>query len=169
MLGLEREIAVRVHMCSKALASTGAVILCNKTVRTALVQFGKCLTYSGAPSVPMVASIRVGYRFLSSRETAKVCLHHWHQLSEIVTNKIFVQEQAQIQSNIEYFFQTMLEHPDWEQSLDEGLLSVPLAEEWEDRAVHSHVIPIKVRPGHEKSLFIHLLMANINAYPISCM
>lgn len=44
--------AQRVHMCSKALESTGGVILCNKTVRAALAHFSRCLTYSGAPSVP---------------------------------------------------------------------------------------------------------------------
>lgn len=51
--------------------------------------------------------------------------------------------------------------------MDEGLISVPLANEWEDRAIHSHVIPIKVRPGHELILFEHLAIANMMAYPIS--
>ncbi|KAF2462909.1 8-amino-7-oxononanoate synthase [Lindgomyces ingoldianus] len=147
VLGLEKDIAIRVHMCSKALASTGGVILCNKTVRAALTQFSRCLTYSGAPSVPMVASIRAAYQMLGSGQAAN--------------------EQAQLQANVKYFFQALLEDPDWEEALDEGLLSVPLAEEWEERSVQSHVIPIKVRPGHESSLFVHLLIANINAYPIS--
>jgi 8-amino-7-oxononanoate synthase len=74
MLGLEQDIAIRIHMCSKALASTGGVILCNRTVRAALAHFSRCLTYSGAPSVPMVASIRAGYRLLSTGQTAKVRL-----------------------------------------------------------------------------------------------
>lgn len=51
--------------------------------------------------------------------------------------------------------------------MDEEILSVPLAEEWEQRPIHSHVIPVKVKPGHETHLFTHMLMANINAYPIS--
>jgi 8-amino-7-oxononanoate synthase len=72
LLGLEKEIAIRIHMCSKALGSTGGVILCNKTVRAALLQSSKCLTFSGAPSVPMVASIRAGYKLLSSGQTEKV-------------------------------------------------------------------------------------------------
>lgn len=61
----------------------------------------------------------------------------------------------------------MLEHPNWEDALDEGILSVPLAVDWEDRSVHSHVVPIKVRPGHETHLFSHILIAGFNAYPIS--
>ena len=51
--------------------------------------------------------------------------------------------------------------------MDTGLISVPLAEDYEDRAVHSHVVPIKVRGGMETTLSVHLLMANMNAYPIS--
>ncbi|CAA9966683.1 Pyridoxal phosphate-dependent transferase major domain [Pyrenophora teres f. maculata] len=147
MLGLEKEIAIRIHMCSKALASTGGVILCNNTVRAALAHFSRCLTYSGAPSVPMVASIRAGYQLMIGGQIE--------------------QERAQIQANLKYFFQALLEHPGWEEALDEEILSVPLAEGWEDRAVHSHIIPIKIRPGHETHLFGHLLIANINAYPIS--
>jgi hypothetical protein len=50
------------------------VILCNKTVRSALVNSARSLTYSGAPSVPMVASIRAGYHLLMSGETQKVWL-----------------------------------------------------------------------------------------------
>jgi 8-amino-7-oxononanoate synthase len=81
MLGLEKEIAIRVHVCSKALGSTGGmlyctilifikrlllmrivgVILCNKTIRHAIMHQSRCLTYSGAPSTLIVASIRVGF------------------------------------------------------------------------------------------------------------
>ena len=50
--------------------------------------------------------------------------------------------------------------------MDEGLLWVPLADEWEDRQVQSHIVAVKVRGGHEASLFFHMLMANMNAYAI---
>lgn len=50
--------------------------------------------------------------------------------------------------------------------MDEGLISVPLAEDWKERLVHSHIVPIKLRGGHEFPLFVHMLMANMNAYPI---
>lgn len=91
MLGLEKEIAIRVHVCSKALGSTGGqsrcvlmyclnssimrvigIILCNKTIRHAIMHQSRCLTYSGAPSTLMVASMRVGYNFLASGETREV-------------------------------------------------------------------------------------------------
>ena len=50
--------------------------------------------------------------------------------------------------------------------MDEGLLRVPLVEDWEERQVHSHIVAVKIRGGHEFSLFVHMLMANMNAYPI---
>ncbi|KAL9470808.1 hypothetical protein ACSS6W_008749 [Trichoderma asperelloides] len=147
LLGLEKEIAIRVHMCSKALGSTGGVILCNQTVRSALAQYSRCLTYSGAPSVPMVASIRAGYQLLSSGQTQK--------------------EQNHIQEIVKYFFESLLDHPIWQEAMDEGLISVPLAEDYEQRSVLSHVVPIKVKPGHDFFLFIHLAKANMNAYPMA--
>jgi 8-amino-7-oxononanoate synthase len=67
---------------------------------------------------------------------------------------------------VKYFLQTLLDDPSWQEAMDEGLIWVPLAEEWEERAVHSHIVPIKIRGGHEMSLFVHMLLANMNAYPI---
>ena len=51
--------------------------------------------------------------------------------------------------------------------MDEGLISVPLAEEWDLRPYNSHIVPLKLRRGHEHYLFVHLAMANMNAYAIS--
>ncbi|KIX08679.1 uncharacterized protein Z518_03336 [Rhinocladiella mackenziei CBS 650.93] len=139
MLGLEKEIAIRVHVCS--------VILCNKTVRAALIHNSKTLTYSGAPSFPMVASIRSGYQLLISGATE--------------------QAQSAIQDIVKYFFQTITSDPICEEAMDEGLLTLPLVEDWEQRTVHSHIVPIKTRPRHEQYLAFHLGMMKMNAYSIS--
>jgi 8-amino-7-oxononanoate synthase len=72
MLGLEKEIAIRIHMCSKALGSTGGIVLCNKTIRDRLISNARFAIYSGAPSFPMVASMRAGYRLLENGEADKV-------------------------------------------------------------------------------------------------
>lgn len=48
------------------------VIMCNSTVRSAIVQYSKTMTYAGAPSVPMIASIRAGYQLLNSCSTQEV-------------------------------------------------------------------------------------------------
>ena len=93
MLGMEDEIAVRLQMCSKATAAAGGklqdffpicgsglliltlslgIILCNKTIRTMLLNYGKFLIYSSAISFPMVASIRAGFKLLMSGATQEV-------------------------------------------------------------------------------------------------
>ncbi|KAF3012562.1 hypothetical protein E8E14_001363 [Neopestalotiopsis sp. 37M] len=139
MLGLEKEIAIRVHMCS--------VILCNKTLRNAIVHSSRCLTYSGAPSTLMVASIRCGYAFLASGETKEA--------------------QERIQNIVKYFFEKLTSEPVWEDAVDAGLLWSPLIEDWEQRQFHSHIVPIRTRPRHEQYLFFHLSFAGMNAYNIS--
>ncbi|KAK2827857.1 hypothetical protein FQN49_007273 [Arthroderma sp. PD_2] len=147
MLGLEKEIAIRVHVCSKALGSTGGIILCNKTIRHAIMHQSRCLTYSGAPSTLMVASIRVGYALLASGETKEA--------------------QDRIQTIVKYFFHKLTNDPAWEEAVNVGLLSCPLAEDWEQAQSHSHIVPICTRPRHEQYLFFHLSLAGMNAYNIS--
>ncbi|KID74281.1 8-amino-7-oxononanoate synthase [Metarhizium brunneum] len=144
MLGLEKEIAIRVHVCSKAMASTGGVILCNKTVRSLMMNQMRFAVYSGAPSFPMVASARAGLQLFRSGGT--------HE------------EQERIQKTISYFFKRLTSKPDWQQAVAAGLLSCPVAEGWEQRQFHAHIIPIRTRPRHEQYLFFHNMLANIMAY-----
>ncbi|KAI0593382.1 5-aminolevulinate synthase [Biscogniauxia sp. FL1348] len=145
MLGLEKEIAVRIHMCSKALASTGGVILCNKHVRNALIQNARFFVYSGSPSFAMVASMRVGYQQLMSGAT--------------------MERQEQVQRVVKHFYKTMQEHPVYEEAVEEGIISIPPMEDWESRKWHTHIVPIRTRNHYEKYLFYHvLLIAKMNAY-----
>ncbi|KAL6890032.1 8-amino-7-oxononanoate synthase [Trichoderma evansii] len=146
-LGLEKEIAIRVHMCSKALGSTGGVILCNKTIRDRLVSSARFAIYSGAPSFPMVASIRAGYRLLENGESAPRI--------------------EALRNSVTHFFKTLTSHPVWDDAVDAGILNVPLAEDYETNEDLTHIVPVLTRPKHELYLFFHLLTRNINAYPIS--
>ncbi|KAB8204860.1 hypothetical protein BDV34DRAFT_226095 [Aspergillus parasiticus] len=66
----------------------------------------------GAPSVPMVASIRPGYQLQMSGKTQT--------------------EQTAIQTIAKYLFQTLLDHPVCGEGMDEGLIDNPLAEDWEE-------------------------------------
>lgn len=68
---------------------------------------------------------------------------------------------------MKHFFQTITADPVCEEALDQGLLKIPLAEDWQDRPVHSHIVPIKTRPRHEQYLCFHLALRGINAYCIS--
>ncbi|KAI1110620.1 8-amino-7-oxononanoate synthase [Nemania sp. NC0429] len=147
MLGLERDIAIRIHVASKALGSVGGLILCNKTIRYMLLNHARSITFSCAPSFPMVASIRAGYQLLIRGETQE--------------------EQETIQRNVKYFFNLLTSSPVWDEAVEEGLLRIPLLEEdWEARPFQTHIVPLRTRPGHEMFLFFQLTLNNMNAYPM---
>ncbi|KAL6229937.1 hypothetical protein BDW75DRAFT_249155 [Aspergillus navahoensis] len=147
MLGLEKEIAIRIHMCSKALGSTGGVILCNKTIRDRLISNARFAIYSGAPSFPMVASMRAGYRLLENNEAEE--------------------PMQKIQNSVRHFLKTITAHPVWDEAVDEGILNIPLAEDYESIEHLTHIVPVLTRPKHELYLFFHLMINNINAYNMS--
>ncbi|CAI6083872.1 unnamed protein product [Clonostachys chloroleuca] len=65
-LGMEDDIAIRVHSVSKALGSTGGVIMCKKTVRSMMLNNARSLTFTCAPSFPTVCSVRASYQLLIS-------------------------------------------------------------------------------------------------------
>ncbi|KAI1826996.1 8-amino-7-oxononanoate synthase [Xylaria intraflava] len=147
LLGLEKEIAIRIHVASKAIGSVGGLILCNKTVRYMLLNNARSITYSSAPSFPMVASIRAGYQLLMKGETMAA--------------------QNRIQQNVRHFFTIIGDNPDWVEAADARIASIPLLEDWEERPFLTHIVPVHTQPFHEQYLFHHLLANNINAYPMA--
>lgn len=58
-------------------------------------------------------------------------------------------------------------HPLLDDAKDEGILSIPYLDDWEQRPVQTHIVPLCTRPGHEILLFFHLLSNNFNAYPFT--
>lgn len=89
-LGLEKEIAVRVHTYSKAMGSCGGkqlfvpttttrtdldtpgMIMCNAIVKSAIVNFARSNVFSASLPFPFVAAIRAGHRLLGTAEALKV-------------------------------------------------------------------------------------------------
>lgn len=80
-LGIERQVAIRIHTFGKALSCNGgmlllvllaagiltsAVVLASETIRSYLVNYGRPLIYSTAMSFPALAAIRVSHDFLLS-------------------------------------------------------------------------------------------------------
>lgn len=88
--GLEKEFPIRLNTCGKALGSAGgeivtqgwyfidhinpetAVILCNETLKNALLNYSRNLIYSTAPSFLSAAGVRAGYELVASAEGEKV-------------------------------------------------------------------------------------------------
>lgn len=102
-LGLEKEIAIRLHTFSKAVASGGgeqphhrlhfscgdakkthkAIILGNQTIKTALTNLARSVIYTAAPAPPVVATVRSAYRLMRTGETKAVSHYfyrniYWH-------------------------------------------------------------------------------------------
>ena len=90
-LGLEKDIAIRMHTYGKALATSGggeshssshlvrkvadisaAAVLCSSTVRDVLVNYGRVIIYSNAPQFSLVTPIRAAYKFLKSGQIEPV-------------------------------------------------------------------------------------------------
>ena len=87
-LGLEREVAIRLHTFGKALSASGgnhetlarfndvnyviAIILGNKTIKRALVNLARPVIYTTAPAFSVVAAVRAGYNLLKSGQTKPV-------------------------------------------------------------------------------------------------
>lgn len=100
-LGLEKEVAIRLHTCGKALGSTGgkqkrkltlrlaitttcvvkeylltsvskAVILGSEPVRNTIINYARSIIYTTAPSFPTVAGIRAAYKLMADGNTKEV-------------------------------------------------------------------------------------------------
>ncbi|KAG7116441.1 8-amino-7-oxononanoate synthase like protein [Verticillium longisporum] len=121
-----------------------SLILCNKTIHAVIMNQMRFAVYSGAPSFPMVASIRAGIDLLSTGAT--------------------ITEQQSIQDIVTYFFEKLTTNLEWQRAKAAGLLSCPLSEGWEQRAYHTHIVPIWTKPRHEQYLFFHMMSENMNAY-----
>ncbi|KAL5046587.1 hypothetical protein BDW71DRAFT_181933 [Aspergillus fruticulosus] len=145
-LGLEHEVAIRMHTYGKALATTGAAVVSNRTIREILINHARCFIYSTAPSFPMVAAITAGYKLMNSGQTQPL--------------------QDNIQRLVKHFFQTITENPVWDEAVDEGILSIPLAEAWESRPFLTQVVPVMTRQRYTLWLCYHIQLAGICAFPI---
>jgi 8-amino-7-oxononanoate synthase len=72
-----------------------------------------------------------------------------------------------IQNSVRHFLKTTTAHPVWDEAVDEGILKIPLAEDYESIEHLTRIMPVLTRPKHELYLFFHLTINNINAYNIS--
>ena len=102
-----------------------------------------------------------------SRKRSVSLPSHW--LLSLLAANITMPRQAQesIQRSVRHFFQALEANPIWEEAVDEGLLSIPLLEDWETRSYQTHIVPLRTRTRHEQFLFFQLLLNGINAYPMA--
>ncbi|OJJ66545.1 hypothetical protein ASPBRDRAFT_137800 [Aspergillus brasiliensis CBS 101740] len=129
---LENEFSIRLHTCGKALASAGAVVLCNSTIKEALINYGRNIIFTTAPSFTTVAAVRAAYEILATQEG------HMRQ--------------ERLQKNIWYFYWTLTKHPQWEDVKERNILSLPIEKTWYTRPFKSPIVPIITKPRQAHSL-----------------
>ena len=65
------------------------------------------------------------------------------------------------------FFELLTSHPLWSAASSKGILKVPLAEGWEDRAINTHLIAISTRPKSFWWMYYHCLSAGFRTFPVT--
>ncbi|KAK7710801.1 putative secondary metabolism biosynthetic enzyme [Diaporthe eres] len=144
-LELEKEIAVVMHTFGKAVGAAGGIILGNKSIRDTVLNFGRAVMFSTAPTFPFVAAIKSGYKVLGTKE----------------------QGRQHVQDMVMLFFELLTSHPLWEEAKSRGILSVPLADGWEDRVTQTHLFAISTRPKSFWWLWYHLLSSSFRTFPVT--
>ncbi|CAH0050430.1 unnamed protein product [Clonostachys solani] len=145
-LGLQKEIAVRMHTFGKAMGCSGAVIMGNKTVKTVLVNFPRSFIFTTSPAFPFVASIRAGYNLLSTGRGDAA--------------------QERVQDLATLFFDTITSHENWAKANKAGLLFVPQSKNWDDREFLTHIVTIHTRDQYMWWLYLHLLLSGYCVFPV---
>ncbi|KAL3956788.1 hypothetical protein ACCO45_009634 [Purpureocillium lilacinum] len=145
-LGLEKEIAIRLHTYGKGLGTTGAAILANSTVLNTLINFARPVIYTTAPSFPMLAAIRAAYNLMETGQTQKL--------------------QARVQHLVRHFCETIEADTDWQDAVDTGICSIPVSEDIEARPFVTQFLPVWTRQGQNYFLTMHLHGDGFTAIPI---
>ncbi|KAL8728512.1 MAG: hypothetical protein Q9166_005334 [cf. Caloplaca sp. 2 TL-2023] len=145
-LGVQKEAAIRLHTFSKALASSGAVILGTKTVKSALINFARTIIFTTAPGFPVVAAARSSYRLMATGQT--------------------IQAQENIQVLVRYFLDAVASNPAWQKAEKQGIVSVLVNYDWKQKPPVSHIVPIRTRPRYSYWLVFHLAFKDFSVYPV---
>ncbi|KAJ4305132.1 hypothetical protein N0V90_000662 [Kalmusia sp. IMI 367209] len=165
-LGLEQDIAVRLHTCGKAMSASGAIILGSATVRAAIINLTRSVIFSTGPSFPFVAAIRAGYNLLQTGQTTKVIRTKPNTLEMHPIN--LRQAQDRVQDHVRLFFESIIAHPLWPQAQSTCRLSIPLLDlAWRDQPYVTHIVPIHTQEPYHYWLYFHLLYSGFSVFPVS--
>ncbi|KAI4262491.1 MAG: hypothetical protein L6R42_002333 [Xanthoria sp. 1 TBL-2021] len=145
-LGLEKDVAIRLHTFGKALASSGAIVLGNSTIKNALTNFARSVIYTTAPTFPVVCAVRSAYNLMRAAQTKA--------------------SQENIQRLVKHFFIAIATDAIWKQATAQGVLNVPLSSEWQDMPALTHIIPIWTRQRYNYWLVFHLYMRKFSTVPV---
>ncbi|RAL11927.1 aminotransferase class I/II-fold pyridoxal phosphate-dependent enzyme [Aspergillus homomorphus CBS 101889] len=130
--GLEKEFAIRVQTCGKALGSSGGVVLCNHTIKQTLLNYTSNVVFTTAPSFVTVAAIRAGYESLASEDGDR--------------------RRARLQHNILYTYRLLTNHPQWQEVKRRGIIRLPTEIGWHSREFKSAIFAFITQTGKARYL-----------------
>lgn len=146
-LGLEKEVAVVMHSFAKGLGCHGAIVVGNATIRSIIANFARSFQFTTAPPFAHVAMIKAGYNLLTTEPGREA--------------------RRNVQSLVGLFYDRMTSHPLWEEAKRRGILSIPLAERWEERPFLTHVVIVQTLQKYTYWLYFNILFAGCNVMPVS--
>lgn len=139
--------------------------------------------FSTAPTFPFVAAIKSGYKVLGTKEQVwgvylllLLCSFLYLVLFFDVLPFLVqwgtadypcFQGRQHVQDMVMLFFELLTSHPLWEEAKSRGILSVPLADGWEDRVTQTHLFAISTRPKSFWWLWYHLLSSSFRTFPVT--
>ncbi|KAE8131576.1 pyridoxal phosphate-dependent transferase [Aspergillus pseudotamarii] len=134
--GLEDVFGLRLQTCGKGLGSTGAVLLANETIKLALLNYGRSVIFSTAPSFLTVLAVKAGYDLLASEEGEK--------------------RRRRLQKNLQFFYQTLTTSVEWKHAKEKGIFYLPTEKTWRSEPFLAPIAAIVTQPGKAKELAHHL-------------
>lgn len=91
-LGLESEVAVRLHTFGKALACNGAILLCSPLIRQYLINYARPLIYTTFMSYPALAAIQASYQYLMDGKAEALAANLQRLIETLHSRLLAVQE-----------------------------------------------------------------------------
>jgi len=98
-LGLEDRVFARLHTFGKAMACSGAIVLCSPLVRSYLINYARPLIYTTFMPFPSLAAIKASYSLLQSGATEPLAKHLTHITSHLHTSLLNMLSRYQHHSN----------------------------------------------------------------------
>lgn len=186
-LGVEKEVAIRLHTFSKALASSGGIMSSPLQVVFFKLTRGSCYSWQynhkectdqfrpfynlhNSPWIPRRCCNPIcvylddhgeDYESKFARLSIRQ-LPYYHAVVQLTPG----QAQENIQTLVKYFFQTIAANLAWQEAKDHGILDIPVSHDWEQKPFLSHIVPIYTRPRYSYWLVFHLAFRNFSAYPV---
>ncbi|KAG8699277.1 hypothetical protein FRC09_006714 [Ceratobasidium sp. 395] len=104
--GLWERVHIRLHTFGKAMASSGAVVICDALTREYLINYARSFIFTTAPTVASVIAMGCSFDMIENGTAGRICLHAANTEEEVdglvdalvEWAKVGIQVQSQVQT-----------------------------------------------------------------------